>query len=148
LLPFAGKGSLIRPWEVSDLARRFRSAREAYEWVRNNIRYRPELRTDVWQPPGLTLELGDGDCEDQAVLLASILEAMGTRARLNYGVALGVFHVWSEAGPLWRVYDPAMGQEFPRSELPLRGYLELVHIYRDREVPAPIDNLFSLAEVI
>ncbi|MBW2560550.1 MAG: transglutaminase domain-containing protein [Deltaproteobacteria bacterium] len=152
MFPFAGKGSLIRPEEVSDLARRFRSDREAYEWVRDSIEYRPELRTDIWQSPRVTLELGTADCEDAAILCASILEARGTRARLNYGVAgppsaaAPMFHVWCEAGKDWHVYDPALALEFPRPELPLRGYFEILHIYPDREVPAPIDNLFCLAE--
>lgn len=52
-----------------------------YYWVAFNIRYmRDEDRwgqIDYWQLPGTTISLGTGDCEDQAILLASLIRALG-----------------------------------------------------------------------
>lgn len=56
---------------------------EAYEWVRNNIAYKSDGDVDYWQSAEETLELRTGDCEDQAILLASIIGALGGNARVN-----------------------------------------------------------------
>jgi len=62
----------------------FNQALEAYEWVRANIEYEEEPRgEDHWQSAAETIELGTGDCEDQAILLASILGALGLSSRVN-----------------------------------------------------------------
>ena len=56
------------------------NARTAYYWVSENIRYmRDDQRwgkRDYWQLPSTTLKLGTGDCEDQAILLTSLLRSL------------------------------------------------------------------------
>jgi transglutaminase-like putative cysteine protease len=37
---------------------------------------------DLWSAPGETLEVGAGDCEDYAILLASLVEAIGGTSRI------------------------------------------------------------------
>ncbi len=51
-------------------------------WVRDNIRYTRDV-TDVetLQTPLKTLDFGQGDCDDHATLLASLLGAVGFDAR-------------------------------------------------------------------
>jgi hypothetical protein len=54
-----------------------------YQWIRNNIQYHNDTYhgedgielsgVDVWQFPNQTILLGTGDCEDQALLLASLI---------------------------------------------------------------------------
>jgi hypothetical protein len=56
---------------------------EAYEWVLDNIEYVPETSGDHWQSAGETMVLGEGDCEDHAILLCSILEGLGGSSRVN-----------------------------------------------------------------
>lgn len=51
-------------------------------WVRRNIRYTRDV-TDVEtiQTPLKTLDLGQGDCDDQSTLMASLLQAIGFPVR-------------------------------------------------------------------
>lgn len=57
-------------------------------YVRDHIRYVRDVRdVETLQTPKTTLRLGAGDCDDQAVLLASLLEAVGASTRFE---ALGV----------------------------------------------------------
>lgn len=56
---------------------------EAYEWVRDVIRYQEDGAIDYWQSAGETLERGCGDCEDHAILMSSIIGALGGNARVN-----------------------------------------------------------------
>jgi len=54
-----------------------------FDWVRNNISYvsDPEGEQD-WSTPEETLELKGGDCEDQAILLATMIESIGGQTRI------------------------------------------------------------------
>lgn len=58
-----------------------RLADKAKDWVYRNIRYVSDSEAhglpDFWQTPYQTLRLGTGDCEDMAVLYASMCEALG-----------------------------------------------------------------------
>lgn len=56
---------------------------EAYEWVRKNITYRQDVGSDHWQSASETLSKMSGDCEDHAILLASMIGALGGNARVN-----------------------------------------------------------------
>lgn len=50
-------------------------------FVRSSIRYTGDVwETETLQPPDYTLKEGYGDCDDQAVLLASLLLAIGIPA--------------------------------------------------------------------
>lgn len=53
-------------------------------FVHWNIRYKSDVGGDVWQPPSETLRLKTGDCEDMAVLAASLAEAAGYRTVLVF----------------------------------------------------------------
>jgi transglutaminase-like putative cysteine protease len=47
-------------------------------WVQNNIEYRRDpVDVELVQTPQVTLQLKAGDCDDQAVLTASLLQATG-----------------------------------------------------------------------
>ena len=80
------------------------NAGKAYYWVSENIRYvSDELRwgeKDYWQLPGTTIFFGAGDCEDQAILLASLLRALKLprdNVRLVVGpTERGTYHAWVE----------------------------------------------------
>lgn len=54
----------------------------AFDWIKDNIKY-VEDPEDIWQSPQTTLSLGSGDCEDQAILMASLIGALGGNARVN-----------------------------------------------------------------
>jgi len=56
---------------------------ESYEWIRGHIAYEEDEDGDYWQTAQETIERGTGDCEDQAILMASIVGALGGNARLN-----------------------------------------------------------------
>jgi hypothetical protein len=56
---------------------------QAYEWVYSNIKYAEDSDGDYWQSTTETLSLGEGDCEDHAILMASIIGALGGNARVN-----------------------------------------------------------------
>lgn len=56
---------------------------EAYEWVKNNIKYTADTSEDYWQSASETLNLMSGDCEDHAILLCSIIDALGGSSRVN-----------------------------------------------------------------
>ena len=56
------------------------------EWIHDNIDYESDpqgfITDDRWQMPGETLRVGTGDCEDMAILGASIMSALGYRVAL------------------------------------------------------------------
>jgi transglutaminase-like putative cysteine protease len=54
--------------------------RAVLDWVKHNIRFRGE-RDETIQTPLLTLQMGAGDCDDHAVLLAALLKALGYDTR-------------------------------------------------------------------
>jgi transglutaminase-like putative cysteine protease len=56
-------------------------------FVQNNIKYRKDINgVETIQSPVQTLRLGQGDCDDKSLLLASLLESVGHPARF---VAVG-----------------------------------------------------------
>ena len=91
------------------------------EYVSRKIEYLRSDGLDPWQFPEETLSLKSGDCEDRALLIASLLLASGISS-FNVRVALGKFrawvkgkrqdfdHVWvmykDEAG-CWQLIEPA-----------------------------------------
>jgi len=73
--------NLTSRYEAGD----FKQARKLYEFVRDEIRYirDPLLFEDV-QLPEITLKRRSGDCDDQAVLLCSLLLAIGFETALIF----------------------------------------------------------------
>ncbi len=54
-----------------------------FDMVKENIEYVSDPRgNDIWEPANVTLRIGAGDCEDQAILLSSLLEAIGGTTRV------------------------------------------------------------------
>ncbi len=55
---------------------------DAFDWVRSHIVYADDPN-DYWQSSSETLSWRTGDCEDYAILLASMIDEMGGNARVN-----------------------------------------------------------------
>lgn len=54
-----------------------------FDMVNEKIEYVSDPRgNDIWEPANVTLRIGAGDCEDQAILLSSMLEAVGGTTRV------------------------------------------------------------------
>lgn len=71
-----------------------------FVFVRDNIRYtRDIVNVETVQTPAKTLDYKQGDCDDQVVLLAALLESVGIEARFKaVGFTPGHFqHVYLEA---------------------------------------------------
>jgi transglutaminase-like putative cysteine protease len=65
--------------EKNDLA----EVEAVFNWVRDHIRYLKDVnQVETLTTPDRTLQLGYGDCDDQVVLLASMLESIGYPTRL------------------------------------------------------------------
>ena len=48
--------------------------KDARNWVVRNIDYKEDTdENDSWQPPHVTMDRGEGDCEDMALLIAFIV---------------------------------------------------------------------------
>ncbi len=82
-----------------------------FVFVRDNIRYtRDVVNVETVQTPAKTLDYKQGDCDDQVVLLAALLESVGIEARFKaVGFSPGHFqHVYLEArdNGEWIALDP------------------------------------------
>jgi transglutaminase-like putative cysteine protease len=55
---------------------------DAFDWARDHIVYTDDPN-DYWQSASETLSWRTGDCEDYAILLASMIDEMGGNARVN-----------------------------------------------------------------
>lgn len=74
-------------------------ARAVQAWVRSNIRYVRDVNgVETLQSPLATLELGQGDCDDHATLVAALLESIGAQTRfVAVGMSPGQYeHVYCE----------------------------------------------------
>ncbi len=55
-----------------------RWSKKLHRFVRDNIRYIKDIRdVETVAYPDITLQQGQGDCDDKSVLLASLLESIG-----------------------------------------------------------------------
>ena len=88
-----------------------------YRYVRDQIRYvedytTHEYRFEYWQLPEETLTLETGDCEDQAILLCTLLRAKGyspEEVKVVFGLTSATSgHAWVELlyDGEWVVFDP------------------------------------------
>jgi len=56
--------------------------RDVYQFVRDKIRYVKDIRgIETLATPEMTLQIGQGDCDDKSVLLATLLESIGHPTR-------------------------------------------------------------------
>lgn len=85
--------------------------RAVFNWVQNNIRYTQDIRdVETLKTPDITINTGHGDCDDQATLIATLVETIGYAARF---VAIGMAqsdafeHVYAEVklGTTWVALD-------------------------------------------
>lgn len=76
-----------------------------HAWVRDNIRFLGDvLAVETLQTPELTLSTGAGDCDDQSILLATLLQSIGHPARfIAVDLGSGYSHVFTETpiGAYW-----------------------------------------------
>ena len=83
------------------------------EFVQNNIRYTQDVHgVETLQTPIQTLRLRQGDCDDQSMLLASLLMTTGKPAKfVAVGQEKGVYShvlVQTRVGGHWLWADPIM----------------------------------------
>jgi len=107
--------TFIKPGDVIDLANEIikmpteesdvrgdvcEKAAKALRWVHTNITYTSDLALsghfEFWQEPYWTIQVGHGDCDDMAWLLASILMVYGGDVRVLYGTMRSRLHIWVE----------------------------------------------------
>jgi len=56
--------------------------KDLHAYVRDNIRYVRDIRgIETVSAPLITLQVGQGDCDDKAVLLGALLESIGHKTR-------------------------------------------------------------------
>jgi len=80
-----------------------RRATWAEEWVTSRIRYKPDAQ-EFWMSPAETLFAACGDCEDIAILLASLLLNTGVEAH-RVKVAAGTVNYGNNTYPhTWALY--------------------------------------------
>jgi len=88
-----------------------------HAFVRDNIQYVRDVRgVETVATPVKTLEYGQGDCDDQAVLLAALLESIGhpTRFVAIKSNMLGPFvHVYTETKIGHKWYPLETTEKFP-----------------------------------
>ena len=72
------------------------------KWVSDNIPYKSDV-IDYWQAPEETLKLHTGDCEDHAILTASLLKAHGYKVVVRTGYYF--FNNGEDAYHAWVVLD-------------------------------------------
>lgn len=77
-----------------------------YNWVDREIRFVRDIRgVETLQTPEKTLEIGQGDCDDHAILMSALLESLGFSTRFRaVGFAPDYYsHVLTEArlGNTW-----------------------------------------------
>jgi len=79
------------------------------EFVEQIIKYKERPSFDAWLFPDETLSLGQGDCEDRAILIATLASAVGVSS-YNLRVSLG--HLVTEEGKFshaWVMYKNEKG---------------------------------------
>lgn len=85
------------------------------EFVSEHIRYEHTGTRDPWQFPDETVAVQSGDCEDRALLIASLMIAVGISS-YNVRVALGKMKFWDKQGRtftadhVWVMYKTEVGR--------------------------------------
>jgi transglutaminase-like putative cysteine protease len=114
-------------------------------WVKANIVYCPDpIDLEMLQTPPRTLEVLTGDCDDQALLLATLLATCGFATRFKAVGGVGpewsgdesddgdesYSHVYSEVrlGTRWLALDTIVASSSPGWEPPNIGCLMVAHV--------------------
>lgn len=99
----------------------YREVAEIWRFVNNNIRYVRDVNgVETLQTPEKTMEFGQGDCDDQSILIASLLESIGHPTRfiaIGFGTA-GYQHVFAETkvGNKWMPVETT--EDWPLGHIP------------------------------
>lgn len=122
------------------------SIRHLHCWVRDTIIYCPDPQdVELLQTPPQTLTIGTGDCDDKAMLVATLLATCGfaTRFKAVGGVGSewsgneadegedpGYSHVFAEVrlGTRWLGLDTIVSTSTPGWEPPNIGCLMVAHV--------------------
>jgi len=104
--------------------------RALHSFVQNSIQYvRDIVNVETLQTPAMTLQYGAGDCDDQATLLAALLQSIGHPARF-VAIALrprGPFaHVYTETKIDDRWYPLESTENWPAGQGPPLYFRRLV----------------------
>jgi len=121
-------------------------------FVGREVAYRSGGGRDPWQFPDETLAIRSGDCEDRALLMASLLLASGTSS-FNVRVALGRLRTWDARGRrrendhVWVMYKDEAGRWLllepthatkveglraaPKTETPVRAEYVPLYLFND-----------------
>ena len=82
---------------IEDISSGFSDWKEIRNWLRNNYEYTKDSEAygvqEYFQLPRETMEIGQGDCEDFAILMVSLLRAKGWNTDEAYVVA-GYMPIW------------------------------------------------------
>lgn len=118
-------------------------------WVRDSIIYMPDPQeVEMLQTPPRTIEVGTGDCDDKAILLATLLATIGFATRFKAVGGVGAewsgdendeggeadtvpyTHVFSEVrlGTRWLPCDTIVANSTPGWEPPNIGCLMVAHV--------------------
>ncbi|MDO9517363.1 MAG: transglutaminase family protein [Methanosarcinaceae archaeon] len=85
-----------------------------FDYVKENIQYISDPRGgDYWSPPNETLKIGAGDCDDYAILMSSLVEAIGgtTRIYLTDTHAFAAVYIGNDTDHIDRIVD-GIGQYY------------------------------------
>ena len=89
--------SLVRNLPQGDISAEVKAL---HAFVRDNIRYTNDTTgVETLRDPRATLEMGVGDCDDKATLLATLLESIGRKTRfvaMGFGPTRDYSHVLVE----------------------------------------------------
>jgi len=110
-------------------------------WVRTHIRYsRDPVHIEQVKTPRAVLETETGDCDDASVLVATLIGALGGKARFVAGAferfpsgKPNFVHVWAEA------YDPASKAWVVLDPVPGRNVSKMIHRLIDSIVVSAVD---------
>ena len=116
-----------RQWDIS--------AKALFEWTRKNVRYTLDpAGVELFQKASRSVDIGIGDCDDQTIVLGSLLQSVGVPVRLRVIGLKGrdkfqhiylLFGLPPHAPQKWTPLDPsrpeAAGWELPDAE---RGLLQ------------------------
>jgi len=105
-------------------------------WVSRRVAYLHDIHRwgvpDRFQTPGLTLELGTGDCEDAAAVAWSTLPLVGLpEGRLVVGTLHKAGHAWVEVPELGALIEATNGQIIPVRSAGQHGYSRAFYVDED-----------------
>lgn len=109
-------------------------ARAAHEFVSRFTSYKPEVG-DFWAQPGEMLEARQGDCDDSAILLCSLLRNYLPPEKVF--CAVGMWRVGGSAeGHMWVVIEGDDGEDrvlesTAQPHSPLRGEYDVMALFND-----------------